>query len=222
MVDAIVCGKQKRRGQAGFTLVELIVAVAISALIVLGSLVFLRYTITVADENRDKTMATLQVQYVGFWISEDVVQAQEICLGGCDAEDAGDPDGFPLILKWDDWDTSQSETITYYVEDMEDGDLWRLMRTRDVYEGVDLVSSATSLVAEHLVPWSDAEGEGTRVCRMGYDAEYDIMKSLVVEVAARADRSEASSTYEIYPRAVVDWHPQDVDGHYNGPECPVS
>ena len=210
----MVCGKQKRRGQAGFTLVELMVAVAISALIVLGSLVFLRYTITVADENRDKTMATLQVQYVGFWISEDVVQAQTIEIGASH--------GFPLTIIWQEWDGSQSETITYYVEDIEDGDLWRLMRTRDVYEGVDLVSSATSLVAEHLVPWSDAEGEGTRVCRMVYDVEYDIMKSLVVEVAARADRSEASSTYEIYPRAVVDWFPQDVDSHYTGPECPVS
>ena len=218
----MVCGKQKRRGQAGFTLVELMVAVAISALIVLGSLVFLRYTITVADDNRDKTMATLQVQYVGFWISEDVVQAQTIEFEA-ELEEQPEPQhGFPLRLTWDEWDGSQSETITYYVEDIEDGDLWRLMRTRDVYEGVDLVSSATSLVAEHLVPWSDAEGEGTRVCRMVYDAEYDIMKSLVVEVAARADRSEASSTYEIYPRAVVDWHPQDPDGHYTGPECPVS
>ena len=215
----MVCGKQDRRGQAGFTMVELMVAIAISVLIVVGSLVFLRYMITVAADNRDKTITTLEVQYVGFWISEDVVQAQEICLGGCDDEDPPDPDGFPLVLKWEKWDGSQSETITYYVENMEGEDLWRLMRTRDVYDGEGaLVSTATSLVAEYLVPWSEAEGEGTRSCAMVYDT----MKSLVVEVAARADRSEASSTYEIYPRAVVEWHPQDVDGQYIGPECPVN
>lgn len=210
-MNAMVCGKQDRRGQAGFTMVELMVAIAISVLIVVGSLVFLRYMITVAADNRDKTMATLEVQYVGFWISEDVVQAQIIEVGGSH--------GFPLRLTWDEWDGSRSETITYYVESMEGEDLWRLMRTRDVYDGEGaLVSTATSLVAGYLVPWSEAEGEGTRSCAMVYDT----MKSLVVEVAAVVDRSEASSTYEIYPRAAVEWHPQDVDGHYIGPECPVS
>lgn len=196
-------------------MVELMVAIAISVLIVVGSLVFLRYMITVAADNRDKTMATLEVQYVGFWISEDVVQAQEISVFDC----AEDPEGRLLILKWKEWDGSQSETITYYVENMEDEDLWRLMRTREVYEegNPEPVSTATSLVAEYLVPWSEAEDEGTRSCAM----DYDTMKSLVVEVAARADRSEASSTYEIYPRSAVEWHPQDVDGHYIGPECPV-
>jgi len=202
------------RGQAGFTMVELMVAIAISMFIVIGSLVFLRYMVTMADENRDKTMATLEVQYVGFWISEDVVQAQTIELGASH--------GFPLTLTWEEWGGSRSETITYYVEDMEDEALWRLLRIQEVYDEEDaLVSTATSLVAEYLVPWSDAEQIGTTCYRMVYDVEYDTMKSVVIEVAARADRSEASGTYEIYPRAVVDWFPQNVDdGHYIGPECP--
>ena len=213
----MVWGKQERKGQAGLTMVELMVALAISVLIVVGSLVFLRYMITVAADNRDKTMATLEVQYVGFWISEDVVQAQTINVGNI----SGDVDGFPLIIEWTEWDGLRNEKITYKLEPMEGEDLWRLMRTRDVYDGLEH-SIATSLVAEYLVLWDDAEKTGTRCCRMVYDAEYDTMKSLVVEVAARADRSEASSTYEIYPRAVVDWLPQDVDSHYIGPECPVN
>ncbi len=204
-------------------MVELMVAIAISMFLVVGSLVFLRYMVTVADENRDKTMATLEVQYVGFWISEDVVQAQTIEFEA-ELEEQPEPQhGFPLRLTWEEWDGSRSETITYYVEDMEDEELWRLLRIQEVYdeEGA-LVSTATSLVAEHLVPWSEAEGTGTRGCRRVYDAQYDTMKSLVIEVAAKADRSEASGTYEIYPRAVVDWLPQDVDAQYIGPECPVS
>ena len=210
----MILGKQGMRGQAGFTMVELMVAIAISMFIVIGSLVFLRYMVTMADENRDKTMATLEVQYVGFWISEDVVQAQTIELGASH--------GFPLTLTWEEWDGSRSETITYNVEDMADEALWQLMRTREVKDGETVVIDETSLVAEYLVPWSEAEGTGTRVCRMVYDAQYDTMKSLVIEVAARADRSEASGTYEIHPRGVVDWLPQDVDAHYIGPECPVS
>jgi len=209
----MIKGKQGIRGQAGLTLVELMVAIAISMLLVLGSLIFLRYMVTVADENRDKTLATLEVQYVGFWISEDVAQAQTIELGASQ--------GFPLTMTWEDWGSSLSVTITYNVENMvEDEALWQLMRTREVKDGEAVLVDETTLVAEYLIPWSDAEQTGTTCYRMVYDVEYDTMKSVVIEVAARADRSEASSTYEIYPRAVVDWLPQDVDGHYIGPECP--
>ncbi|MEE9491432.1 MAG: hypothetical protein V3V80_03925, partial [Dehalococcoidia bacterium] len=94
--------------------------------------------------------------------------------------------------------------------------------TREVKDGEAVLVDETSLVAEYLVPWSEAEGTGTRGCRRVYDAQYDTMKSLVIEVAARADRSEASGTYEIHPRGVVDWLPQDVDAQYIGLECPVS
>jgi len=198
---------------------ELIIAVAVSTLIVIGSLIFLRYMITVADDNRDKTMATLEVQYVGFWISEDVAQAQAIDVGNI----SGDVDGFPLILTWEEWDGSQSTTITYYFETMDGGELWRLMRTQMVEPAEGPAVSGTSQIAEYLVPWDDAEETGTKCCRMVYGAAKGEMESLIVHVVARADRSEASSMYEIYPRTVVEWWPQhEFDGYYIGPECPVS
>ena len=55
---------------------------------------------------------------------------------------------------------------------------------------------------------------------------YESLKSLRVEVAADLDGSRAESTYEIFPRAMTIWHPQEVDdpdllGEYRGPECPV-
>lgn len=209
-------------GQKGFTLAELVVAVAISSLIVVGSIMFLTYMITVADVNRDKTVASLEVQYVGFWINEDAAQAQEIWLG----DDPGDEDGFPLTLKWEENDQTRREEITYDVEDIEEGDLWRLVRTRDVYinegEGyyLDTQQSGTAQVAEYLVKWP-GEGEmRTGICRKTYDTEYGSVYSMVLEAAARADRSEASSSYEIYPRAVAQWYPKDVDSQYVGPACP--
>lgn len=200
---------------------ELIIAVAVSTLIVIGSLIFLRYMITVADDNRDKTMATLEVQYVGFWISEDVAQAQTINVGNI----SGDVDGFPLILTWEEWDGSQSTTITYYFETMDEGELWRLMRTQVVEPAEGPAVSGTSQIAEYLVPCDDAGETGTRCCRRVYGATKGEMESLIVHVAARADRSEASSLYEIYPRTVVGWLLQEyVDESlvYVGPECPVS
>jgi len=205
---------KKWRSQTGLTMVELMVAIAISMLIVVGSVALMTYMITVADDNRDKTMATLEVQYVGFWISEDVVQAQTI--------EFGENNGFPLTITWRYGDGSANETITYYFEDMEEEQgLLILMRTREVYrEGSpDHSQSGTSQVAQYLVPWSESKCTGTKCCRMEYSTEYDSMKSVVVEVAAKADRSEASSSYEIYPRAAVDWSPKDAEGYYIGGNC---
>ena len=221
MVKVKLHGKQDGGSQAGFTMAELIIAVAVSTLIVIGSLIFLRYMITVADDNRDKTMATLEVQYVGFWISEDVAQAQTINVGNI----SGDVDGFPLILTWEEWDGSQSTTITYYFETMDEGELWRLMRTSVIEPAEGPAVSGTSQIAEYLVPCDDAGETGTRCCRRVYGATKGEMESLIVHVAARADRSEASSSYEIYPRTVVEWLLQEyVDEYlvYVGPECPVS
>jgi hypothetical protein len=222
MVNIKLPRRRERQNQSGLTMVEIIVAVAISMLIVVGSLIFLRYMITVADDNRDKTMATLEVQYVGFWLSEDVAQAQTIEFE-VEIEEQTEPQyGFPLRLICDEWDGSQTTTITYYVETMDDGELWRLMRKHVVEPLEGPTVSGTSQVAEYLIPWSDVEDLGTKCCRMVYDTDYDTMKSMIVEVAARADRSEASSSYEIYPRTVVEWLPEDIDGNYIGPDCPVS
>ena len=208
--------------QSGLSMAEVMIGTAVGVLITVGTLVLLTYMVTVADENRDKTMATLEVQYVGFWISEDVVQAQSIQLG----ESEQDPDGFPLIINWITWDGSVEETITYELEQMEGSQMMQMIREREVYrdgsEDPDPVHSGTSLIAQYLMPWSESEGTGTRCCRMVYSTDYDEMKSLVLNVAAKADRSEASTYYEIYPRTVVNWLPEDVDGYYNGPECPAS
>ena len=207
--------------QAGFTLAELMVAVVISAIIIIGSMMFLTYMITVADVNRDKTVASLEVQYVGFWINEDVAQAQEIWLG----DEAGDVDGFPLTLKWEENDKTHKEEIRYDVEEMEGGELWRVIRTRDVYidEGsgyyMDTAQSGTSQVAEYLIKWPGENDMRTGICRKVYSTDYGNVYSLVLEAAAKADRSEASSSYEIYPRAVAQWYPKDVDSQYVGPEC---
>jgi len=180
MVNALVSGKRERRNQLGFTLAEFIVAIAVSALIVVGSLVLLRYMIAVAADNRDKTMATLQVQYVGFWISEDVVQAQTIELG--------DSNGFPLIITWTEWDGDVNE-VTYTVD----------TEKRELERGhkVNGESYGTSVVSEYLDPGA------TECSRRNLDDV--LVDALVLEVTATVDRSEASSTYEIHPRAFVVW-----------------
>ena len=220
--------------QRGITLAEMVIALAIGALIVAGSIVLLHRTVSVADENKDKSFASLQVQFVGFWINED---AQVVRLGDAPC----DPDGFPLTMSWWRGDGSANETVRYYfVPDAGTG-LRQLYRDREVWtwsdEGGEPVptrddsQSGTHIVAEDLVPWDEATLTGTRCWREtaeGGQGVYALMKSLRVQVAADVDGSEAESDYKIFPRASLGWRPVEEDednypnylGRYVGPPCP--
>ncbi len=180
-------GAPARGRPRGFTLVELMVALAVSAMIVVGSAWIMRQVVMVAAENRYDTMATVNVQVVGFWINEDVVQAQRI--------DLGDPGGigFPLTIEWTEWNGDR-DRVTYGVEGMVDAlgrDLWRLSREHERNTGSGYVSMGSVFVGEHLDP-------GDTSCYWSEDSE-DV---LVLEVTARFDQSEASSRYEMHPRAL--------------------
>jgi hypothetical protein len=185
----MMAGRSRARGPAGITMVELMVALAISALIVTGSLMLVRYMITAADTNRDKTVASLEVQYVGFWISEDAQQAQTV--------DVGPYQGFPLTLSWTELDELDNEIpneVVYSLGNMTDifgNNLWRLERT----QSVDSVSLGTSVVGKYLEPDSTE-------C---VESPHHFVSSLIVRVAATVDRSRANSTYEIHPRAFTEW-----------------
>ena len=176
---------RKRGSELCYTLAELMVAIAVSALIVVGSLLILRHVAVVTAENRSEMLAKLQVQYVGFWISEDALQAQSVGLKDPDPEGIG----FPLTLTWKEWDGDENK-VTYEVEGMVDEmgrNLWRLKRGHTL----NGESQGTIVVGEYLDPG---------LTRCFWDESSDDL--LVLEVTARVDRNEASDRYEIQPRAL--------------------
>ena len=177
-MKSVVTGRRGRRGQLGFTLAELMIAITVGAIILVGSFVLMRHMVIVSAENRDETMAVLQVQYVGFWINEDVVQAQYV--------DLGSTEGFPLEIGWTEWDGGEKK-VTYEVEGMMDGELWRLYRELFVND----VSQGATIVGEYLDP-----GSTRCVWHGGLDSV------LVLQVTANFDGNEVSSTYQINPRAL--------------------
>ena len=178
--------RSRRRGigQCGFTLAELMVAIAVGAIIMGGSMAILYRMVTVSADHRDETMAVLQVQFVGFWISEDVVQAQNVIIGK-----TPQADGELLTVRWTEWDETEKE-VAYRVSDMmgEEG-LWTLTRT----ESEDGVSQGNATVAQYL-------DRDMTFCEWTSDEASELM--LKVAVFARVDENEASATYEIYPRAL--------------------
>lgn len=90
--------------QRGFTLIELMVAIAITALITGGIASAIFQVFNVNTLNSNQMFAIRQVQNAGYWISQDSQMGQTITPGAVD--------GFPLDLSWTDWDGVLHE-VTY-------------------------------------------------------------------------------------------------------------
>ena len=184
-------GKQRKRSQLGFTLVELMIAMAISAILVVGSLELVSHMVIATAQNRANTMAMLQVQYVGFWITEDVVQAgpDGVSFGNTNDTLAGAQIGYqypldiyPLNIDWKEWGGVAHQIEYNLAPAPEDSSNYILRRT----EG-----NSTVIVGEYLVPdrtvYSKVESNGTAVLKL--------------DVTANVDGKVATRTYEINPRS---------------------
>ena len=192
--------RRMRRSQPGFTLAETMIAIIISALIVVGSLMLMGHLVTVSVNARNDTLAILNLQYVGFWVSEDAIQAQAIG----NLTDPRDPKGvgmgnvtetgFPLAIQWTEWDGDINH-VTYTMGNMTDDldrRLWRLERTHWLKpHNKNWEDHGMVIVAEYLCP------ETTR-CYWDDPSDKDL---LTLEVTTKVDLNEASNTYKISPRA---------------------
>jgi prepilin-type N-terminal cleavage/methylation domain-containing protein len=179
----LICRKQKKRSQLGFTLVEMMIGLVIGTMILAGIGALMQHLLITTAQQSDKTLAQVEVHYVSFWIGEDVAQAQSISL-------AKSSTGFPLTLNWTDPEAGDT-TIIYSVGNMTDKlgrTLLKLTRTKD--------GAGNSTVAEHLVP------EGTRCYQKTETGNESVLTNvLVLEVTARVDQKVESGSYEISPRA---------------------
>ncbi len=82
-------------GQRGFTLLEIIIAIAISAILGLGAVVTLNQMVS-GNDRASRDMTTIQqLESAGYRVSRDALTAQYVTTG----ENAG----FPLQLDWQDW-----------------------------------------------------------------------------------------------------------------------
>ena len=95
------------KNQLGFTLIELVMAITISTVIT-GAITSTLYQVIIGSARTNNHMTVVrQAQDAGFWVSHDVQMAQTMVL-------ASDPDGFPLNLKWTEWNGKVNE-VTYNI-----------------------------------------------------------------------------------------------------------
>jgi len=175
------------------------VAIAVSAILMVGSTQLLGHMVVTSVQDRAKTMAMLQVQYVGFWVTEDVVQARP---DGVTLTDPSDPKVL-LKIDWTQWNGVE-HTVKYSYSVEGDG-TWTLSR-HEWYrpKGGAEVDNGMTVVGELLDP------AGTRCELVTVGNTTNVL--LKLDVSAVGDpyakdpdtgcyKYEVSRTYEINPRS---------------------
>jgi len=129
------------------TLIEVIVAVAISAIISAVALMTVAQIVRSSESNNDCTTTIRQAQNLGHWISQDVLMAQTITVGD-DPETTTDVEF--ITSTWMDWETGDTYDIRYLWFDSADSlkIVKRNQVTRDM-DGVE-VDNRTTLVANNI------------------------------------------------------------------------
>lgn len=128
------------KNQRGFTLVEVIIVLAIIGIVIGAATMTIVQVINGSSSTSNHMIAIRQVQNAGYWVSRDVQMAQEV-------EPTADPDGFPLTLRWTEWAdgglNGDQHQVVYTL--LVDNKL-----QREHYTNLNL--DATTIVAEFIDP----------------------------------------------------------------------
>jgi prepilin-type N-terminal cleavage/methylation domain-containing protein len=176
------------RRQLGFTLIELMVAMAISGVIT-GAVTMTIFQIFDSSGRTSTHMtAVRQVRSAGYWVSHDVLMAQDVVIAD---ESSDDPDGsrFPVTLTWSDWTDNTTHTVVYSIV----GD--ELQRAHSINSG----APSTGVMAEFID--STLDGDGKRKTRCDYDyTDGKFTLTVTATVGAGSAAQTEARTYEVNPR----------------------
>lgn len=165
------------RRQKGFTLVELLVAIPIAALVMLAASGAIVQLVNSSRASAQMN-AIRQVQMAGTWISRDGLQAQTV-------EIDTDPATENLCsFEWDDYTVPggpEHHKVVYILIPMSSGELYQLQRQVTVDDG----TPANTIVARNLVSliWTDFT-----------------QTSFTLHVTSQWKQKTVTRTYQVTPR----------------------
>ena len=182
--------------QNGFTLLELIIALAIGV-IILGVLGGALYQILAASSSSSNNiMAIRQVQNAGYWISMDVQQSSADYITVGDNPDTADVDeSFTVIWDVVSFDTSLKKEGRMSVYRLDEGSLYR-----DYY--TTAVMSYETIIEDYVFSYEKT----TLIAQYIDDIEFINGSTVILNVSATVDGwkpGTAERTYEIDTRVDV-------------------
>jgi prepilin-type N-terminal cleavage/methylation domain-containing protein len=158
--------------QKGFTLLELIIAIAIAGLITAGITVAVMQILTINHRASNHMIAVRQVQQAGKEVSKDTLQSQNVTYD--------DDSGFNLTLAWNNAE-DELNVVTYTVNGANE-----LARSHAV-NGTP-VETARPIVAQYIDP------------AQTYCVWNTTTRVLAFTVTAALGTESETRTYEIEPR----------------------
>jgi prepilin-type N-terminal cleavage/methylation domain-containing protein len=145
--------KRLQKGEKGFTLIELIIAIAITGLIGAGITTAIFQTFNVSSRTTNHMAAVREVQEAGYWVSLYAYTASDIEITG--------DSGFPLTLLWVDFEMYEEHKIVF------DLDSSGIRGSYYVDGGFDSEKTGQIPVLEFIDP------DGTK-CKMGGGSAFSL------------------------------------------------
>ncbi len=163
------------KNQRGFTLIEVLIAIAVTALIIGGITMAIFQTFTVSARTSSHMTAVRQVQNAGHWISQDAQMAQEV--------DTDDP-GILVTLTWTEWDDGTVNVVTYTIDGGE------LERSHSKTPGGTSEMIVARFIEANCV-FTDTNGDGV---------DDTLILTITATVSDFTGETSETRVYEITPR----------------------
>jgi len=172
------------KNQRGFTLIELMVVIAITGFVTSGATMAILQVINGSARTNNHMTAVRQVQNAGYWVSRDVHMVQNIV-----ADPTGG--GFPLTLTWTDWGNNEEHQVVYTLLDMPSGGLKNLQRSHSS-NGI----TETIIIAQFIDP-TVKDGEPQTKCE---PTNGSLVFTVTATVGGGSQGQSETRIYEIVPR----------------------
>lgn len=174
------------KNQKGFTLLELLIAVAIAAIVASTTAMVIFQVFDGEARSSNHVDAISRVQNVGCEVSTDAGMAQTVAV-----TPAPDLDGFPLTLTWTEWENNEVHQVIYSIVGNE------LQREHFINGG-----SSEIYLFEHIYNTHPDTGELITYCVWDED-NLKLVFTLTAVVGIGSQQQVETRVYEAKPRPSI-------------------